>query len=366
MALKTVTDVRNEGLSNDPEEARRQLWREAIDSNRDQWGRPKIMLPDESKEVGYKRASSYGSPLEDDTNLVKWKMRQVARGVARRQAIGLAVTRAEVGLEEDDKAAVTAARRELNDLCEQAMEAVGSGEAASIGTSLHAVFELIDLKRDAGHVQEQWRPDVAAYRALMAGFDVLDVERFVVQDEFRVAGTLDRAVRTRYAMRAPDDTVIPAGSVLIGDVKTSQSMDFAGCKFAVQCWMYATGHPYDPVAKQRVAWGHEPPRTDWAVIFHVPSGKGTAAMFWVDLTTAGFAASDCREVYLWRNKNGKALISKGAPGEDFRVTADEAETVEELTAAYRRAILVDAWDEEMRQHFSRRRTELVISSENAA
>ena len=54
---------------------------EAIEGNRDQWGRPKIMLPDGSKEVGYRRrempratcrsfqrsnalASSSGAPYE--------------------------------------------------------------------------------------------------------------------------------------------------------------------------------------------------------------------------------------------------------------------------------------------------------------
>jgi hypothetical protein len=351
----------------DPAMARRFAMSQAINENRDQWGRPKIMLPDGSREVGYRRASSYGAPLENDTNLIKWKMRQVARGVARRSSLRLAVTRAETGLDGDwDES--RAAKTELNKLCEKAMDEVGSGDKASIGTSLHQMFELVDLGRDPGHVPDEWRPDLDAYRALTEGvFRTLSVERFVVQDSHRVGGTLDRAVEILRPLPVTDDhgnvlAVLEPGSVIIGDVKTSGSMDFAGCKFGVQCWAYATGVPYDPINKVREDWGYDAPRTDWAVIMHVASGSGEGALHWVNLTDAAEAAEHVRAVYAWRNWRGKGLITRGRQVEDFHATCASATSIAELTDAYQRAHAAGAWDDVLKQRFSRRKAELEEAS----
>ncbi len=343
--------------TDDPEQARRFAVREAIENNRDHWGRPRIMLPDGSRETGYRRASSYGAPLEDDSQLTRWKLRQVARGVARRRAISLAITRAEVGLDGSPDAAKKA-KTELNNLCEQAMEVVESGDKASIGTSLHHVCEMVDLGYDPGHVAEEWRGDIDAYVELTRGFRMLSIERFIVQDDHQVAGTTDRVVEVIWPLIAPDGTVIEPGSVLTGDLKTAQNMAFAGCKFSVQVWAYSTGVPYDPLSKQRESWGHAAPRTDWAVIFHVPSGQGRAVLHWVDLTKAAHAAEQVRLVYAWRNHRGKTLITQHASAEDFHATCASASSVAELTVAYQRALAQGAWDDALKEAFTRQRIEI--------
>lgn len=360
--ITPVSKVGFVGAAADPEAERRFLWNKAIDENRDQWKRPKIKLPDGSKEVGYRRSSSYGAPLEDSTGLEKWKLRQVARGVARRSDLMLAVTRAEVDLDGSEQAAKDA-KKELDALAEKAMDVVESGAKASIGTSLHHVFEKLDLGQDPGHVPDPWRPDVEAYRLLTQGFRVLSTERFVVQDDHRVAGTLDRAVEALFPTPVTDKhgnviTVIPAGDVLIGDVKTSQTMDFAGCKFGVQCWSYATATPYDPIQKLRIPWGHTPPRMDWAVIFHVGSGTGQASLHWVNLIEAAEAAEEVRRVYEWRNKRGKSLITKGTTVEDFTTTCEYATSQFDLQSAYQRALAAGQWNDVLKARFSRRKTEI--------
>jgi hypothetical protein len=345
----------------DPEIARqlelREAWRDAIDANRDRWDRPLIMLPDDSRETGYRRASSYGSPLEDKTALTDWKMRQVARGISRRRALALAVTRAETGLDGPYSVAKKA-KTELNEICKKAMDVVESGDKALIGTSLHHICELIDFGQDPGHIPQEWRPDINAYLDLTRGFRMRSIELFIVQDDHQSAGTLDRAVEVIWPLVAPDGTIIPPGSIIIGDVKTAQDMSFAGGKFGVQCFIYATGIPYDPINKKRYDWGHEPPRTDWAVIFHVPSGQGTAKLYWVNLAEAEEAAEDVRRVYEWRNRRGKLMICQGRPGEDFTESAAAAKTVDELTVIYRRAVAVEAWTDELRLLFAARRVEI--------
>jgi hypothetical protein len=321
------------------------------------------MLPDGSREIGYRRASSYGAPLEDGTALEKWKLRQVARGVARRPDLALAVTRAETGLDVDDLDVQKSAKTKLDDLAEEAMQAVGSGEKASIGTSLHHVFELIDLGRDPGHVPELWRPDVAAYVELTKCFRVLSAEEIVVQDDHQVGGTYDRVIELLRPMPVTDRTgvvvvTLPAGEIIVGDVKTAQKMDFAGAKFGVQTFSYATGTPYDPIKKRRTPWPHRPPSHEWAVIIHVGSGSGKAELYWVDLVEAAEAAEEVRRVYTWRNRRGKALISRGSVIEDFTVTCEYAETLFDLRAAYERAVAVGAWTDALRAQFTKRRVEI--------
>ena len=190
------------------------------------------------------------------------------------------------------------------------------------------IYERIDLGRDPGHIPTVLRADVAAYRALVTPrFRMVSVERFVVHDALKVAGTLDRAAELRVPMTPTDDNgipigdEIPAGTVLLGDVKTSQDMTWAGAKFGVQCFVYATGTPYNTQTGQREEWGHTAPSTEWALIIHAPSKQGKAALHWVNLTDAAEAADQCYRVYDWRNSRGKRLITKAvvvdAPPEDF-------------------------------------------------
>lgn len=352
----------------DPEAAYKFACMKAWEENRDQWSRPKVMLPDGSKEVGYRRSSSYGAPLEDGRRLELWGKRQVARGVARSKAIALAVTRAEVGLESDDRDVVRDSRDRLDELAEEAMQVVGSGDKASIGTSLHDVFELIDLGKDPGHIPELWRPDVSAYRKLTQNFRTLSSERIVVQDDHRVGGTYDRVLELLAAMTVTDRkgnvlAVLPPGEIIIGDVKTSQDMAFAGAKFGVQTFVYATGTPYDPIKKLRTPWEHRPPSTEWAVILHAGSGTGQAAIHWVDLVAAAEAAERVREVYEWRNRRGKALIARGSVVEDFTVTCEYAQTVHDLNTAYQRALTAGEWTEMLKARFGKRKRELVAAAE---
>lgn len=363
----TITPVsaQRRAAPSDPEAARRFAEDEAWEDNRDQWGRPKVMLPDGSREVGYRRASSYGAPLESESKLTDWKLRQVGRGVARKRSIALAITRAEVGLDSPEFEVSKKSKKELDGLMQDAMEAVGSGDAASVGTSEHDIYELIDRGLDPGHIPDEWRPDIDAYRRLTEDrFITVSSERIVVQDDHRVGGKLDRALQVVRDLpvdhpHAEPGTVIERGSIVLGDVKTAQRMDFAGCKFGVQCWAYATSVPYDPINRVRVEWGHDAPRTDWAVILHAPSGQGRAALFWVDLRHYAKAAEEVRKVYGWRNKAGKAGIAVAVLPEDFRITAAAATSVDELNAAARRAVKTGAWDDLVKQAFSRRKSELL-------
>lgn len=343
----------------------------AWESDRDQWGRPKVQYPDSTRSGGYKRASNFGAPLESDFLLVAWKLRQVLRGAARSKALQLEVTRAEHRLSDPNPEIVGAAKKELNDLVQKAMEIVGSSDAAAIGTALHDILEHEDLGRDPGHVPEEFQPDVAAYKIASECFRTVSSERIVVEDKYKIGGKYDRCLEVLRPLETYTGFVIEPGEIIMGDVKTAQSMDFAGCKFGEQCWAYANGIPYDPITRERYGWGpypaelharygpgHAPPRTDWAVILHVPSGQGRARLYWVDLEHYGKAVAQTHRVYEWRNKLGKRGIRPVQSFEDYALTARYATSVDQLDAAYARAVDAEAWTPELRAIFSARKAQL--------
>lgn len=241
------------------------------DIPRDRWGRPLIKPVGGGRAVGYTRASSLGSALEDNYGLVKWKQRMTALGVASRRDLILATN-----AHRDDK-------DELNRIVEQAMDAAQSSARASIGTSMHAYAEMVDRGQDPGYIPDEFAADLAAYRALTEPlFEHVAIEQFCVCDELRVAGTPDRVSRLKRDLVAPDDTPLPAGAVVITDEKTSGSMDFGGIKFAVQLAVYAHAAAYDPATGDRTPWPG-PPRTDWGLIVWCPAGEGVAALYWVNI-----------------------------------------------------------------------------------
>ena len=372
MTIQTARDLRAAGDDETPHPE------DAL--TRDRWGRPLINPPGGGRKVGYRRASSFGSCLESDYNLQLWGKRQVARGIARTDHLSIAVTRAESRLRDAEEAgdwkAAKAAKKELDDLCEAAMKAVGSDAAAEIGTALHHICERIDLGLDPGHIPTVLADDVRAYCALVKPrFRMVSVERFVVQDELKVGGTLDRAAELLVPMTPTSDDgeplgdELPAGTVVIDDIKTAQDMSFAGPKFGVQNWCYASGTPYDTATGQREPWGHLAPSLEWALITHVPSKQGKAALYWVNLTEAKAAAEEACTVYEWRNSRGKRLITRAAvieaPPEDFFATARDAEDITDLRAAAVRANAAGAWNEVLQQAFTRRKQELLAAEESA-
>lgn len=354
----------------DPERDYRRQVEALWEDERDRWGRPLVALPDGSGSEGYRRASSYGSPLEDPFRLDKWKLRQVAIGMMLRPALGVALAAVYPDLDSDNEGAAKDAKDEVDRIVEEAMRVAGAEEKANIGTALHKICERIDRGLDPGFIPPAYEQDIIAYVDMISAFEVLSIERIVVQDKYKVGGKLDRVVRLKRPMtvrRAKNRggvhypaIVLPAGTVVLGDQKTSQTMDYAGSKFALQCWCYANGVPYDPVAKVREDWGHEPPNKDWAVIFSTPSGQGKASLHWVNLADATAIMEQCHQAHETRNKHGRKLITHD--GEDYAALADLALDLPELWALYERAVADNRWTKVLAKHFSKRRKALELEA----
>lgn len=209
---------------------------------RDQWDRPLIIPPGGGDPVAYRRASTVAEVLPDQTGLGKWRTKLVAQGLAKRPDLTQAIH--------------TATPKEMTAILEEAFIFAGGDRAARNGQTMHRITEVLDN----GQPEPEGLPDnikamVEKYQEAMADWEVLDSERFVVCDKIQTAGTYDLRLRHR-----------KTGHIVIGDKKTSQSMDHHALKTPAQVAVYASGVWYD-LDGEREPTGADP---DWGVFVWLP------------------------------------------------------------------------------------------------
>lgn len=234
----------------------------------------KALLGDLAKrgsKVMYGRPSSLGKQIENTTNLQKWSERMVSLGIARDAELA-ADAAALVGMDETSKEFKDAA----DAIARRAKTVAQAHLAAERGTHHHELTEDVDTDRDPvarmvagedlGVPAEVQQALITAWQKMLVEYDleILTVEATCVDDIWRQAGTLDRIARLRKDLRFIQPTgeivVIPAGTVLILDIKTGKlRLDDAGFvsywrSYAVQLASYAQSVPYDPDTDTRSTW----------------------------------------------------------------------------------------------------------------
>lgn len=205
---------------------------------------PFVLNPD-GKRVRYGRSSNSGKILDDESNLTDWKLRTVVAGAAQRPEL---MAQASVLDIDDDK-------KELRELAEQCLTAGKGQRRAIIGTAVHAMFDHVDRK-DGWEPPPQFRALVEEYQATLElwGLVPVAIEVQCVNDEFHLAGTLDRLYRTTKTLVAPDGQVIPIGSILVGDTKTGKELEYASGSYVTQLAAYVDSVPYDVKTDERGTW----------------------------------------------------------------------------------------------------------------
>lgn len=246
---------------------------------KDRWGRYKIERPD-GKTVGYTRVTTIAKTLSDTGSLADWKVRMAITGIVQRADL---LAQASTAIDD---------RNRLNKIASDAIEAAGAYSRANLGTALHAVTQQIDMGQKP-QILEGLRNDVETYRiATQAyGFEMLQdyIEVLLIHDDLEYAGTADRIVRTM------------TGKLVIFDLKTGASLDYAYGEIAVQLAAYANAQwVYD--------WktGTRTPMPDIdkevGIICHLPAGEGTCEFHEVNLTAGLEALHRSLEVRAWRKR----------------------------------------------------------------
>jgi len=242
----------------------------AAQVQRDWWGRPLVIPPGGGRPVAYRRCTRYIGVLDDRSALERWKMRQVAAGLAARPDL-LAQAASAAG----DKSI-------LDSAAGAAMEAAGSSAAATTGTAVHRLTEQLDSGQEPV-VPEAHRADLEAYREATAGLAVADIEVFVVDDSHQVGGTFDRVMVHR-------------GRRYVADIKTG-SIEWNAAEIQMQLAMYAGSSRYDPATGARTPLDVE---QDWGLVIHLPAGQGRCDLWWANLAEGRVGLEICRQVWRWR------------------------------------------------------------------
>lgn len=223
--------------------------------NRDRFGRPLVIPPDGGKAIPYTRCTTYVDCLEDKFNLQKWQQRMVAIGLADRPDLLLAVA-----AHRDDK-------KHLGRICDDAIEAARGSAAATTGTALHSLTEVVDRGQELPVVPDDARRSIDAYQQTTSGMTHLAIEQFCVLDDLQIGGT-------------PDRVVTFDGRNYIADVKTG-SLKWGAGKIAQQLAVYSRCQAYDVETGQRTAL----PQVDQdrAIVIHLPAGEGRCDLYWIDI-----------------------------------------------------------------------------------
>jgi hypothetical protein len=287
----------------------------------DRWGRYKLKHPETGKVQSFTRATTFAKSISDTFALSQWSQRMVLKGAALRPDIIAMAHSLDVKQDKD----------KLNGLCEDAKSAAGNKVAANLGTALHSFSEAVDKGMPVEDVPAAQRDDIQAYATAMRTAGVLAVpeliERQTCLPAFEVAGTLDRVLDLssiepwfRSALAEAGYATYGDGeSLVIGDVKSGQDLQYGWNEIAIQLAIYALGVRNTGVwNKQTKSWEPAlPVRLDFAIVMHMPVGQKTCTLWALDLEEAMGAMELCRSVRRWRKMRNLATPLE-------RVTVDEA------------------------------------------
>ncbi|MFJ6183782.1 hypothetical protein [Streptomyces sp. NPDC092295] len=262
---------------------------------RDGWGRPLIVPEVGGKPKGHTRTTTFIDCIEDKSNLIDWKARNVLVGMTRRP--DLADRARELNPED------AADKKALNELVELAEDAAGANDRSRKGTYLHDLSEYVDRGEPLPKtISGADLDDMAAYMMATSVLKVVAIEQFVVVPELGVGGTFDRL--SHYEGPGPDGK--PIAGAFITDTKTG-SIEYGKLKMASQLAVYSRGklyeHEHFPVdandKKAIAAWKKQeftaeqaaqaysplpPVNQEWGIIVHLPAGTGTCNLYWADLS----------------------------------------------------------------------------------
>lgn len=261
---------------------------------RDRFGRymlPDPRHPDQGKRP-WTRATTLASSIQEYYNLGRWQQRMVAHGIGKVES--LYALAASLDPESDKK--------QLQQVCEDAMAAAGANRGKELGTALHGFVERIARGGDPMTVPQSWRPFVDAYQIGMdrAGLDVVPdmIERIVICPEIECAGRVDNVLMRN-------------GEHVIGDLKTEKTEEkyddfsFSATSIAIQLAIYAhASHYWDPFTK---TW-HQMPDIDQGIayVMHLPSNAPVDDVkfkVWQVNIRAGWEAVQlCLDVRAWRKR----------------------------------------------------------------
>jgi len=245
-----------------------------------------VCPPGTSKPVGYARATSISSLLDDTGFLKDWGQRMTALGLASRPDLF-------ADLKNQDPTDTTA----INSICRAALEASGANTRRDLGTLIHTYFERSSIDWHF-ETPEPYAADIAAIHAAIAaaGYRLRPKysEMVLVIDEHRIAGTADSVLER-----------ISDGALFIADLKTGRTLH--PLNHSIQLAIYARA---DAIYRQGPATdGSEDVRLpmpkvsqETAIIIHCQPESAQCDLHELDIAAGAEALRLCIQVKGWRKR----------------------------------------------------------------
>jgi len=205
--------------------------------------------------------------LDDSYHLTRWKIRtQVAAVLKMQKRAEAGDTAAAELLDQMYELVADGNGNKVNGVLDKMDVMCGGRDAAELGTAVHAWLEAIDIGTVvASEVPDQFQPYLVNYQAVLAKHGLVAVpeyvERVVLNErgEQTVAGTLDRIYRIQ-----------STGELVLGDVKTSKTLEFGWLNYATQFAVY--GYATKMLKMDATGWEPMPKiNQEYAICLHVPS-----------------------------------------------------------------------------------------------
>lgn len=305
--------------------------------DRDRYKRPLIIPPGGGQPLPYTRVSTFAGYLDNGHGLGTWKARNVALGVARHDDLRRMIA----GLAYGDPL--------LDEHIETALCRVD--DKAAWGTAVHSFTE----PGGSPYVPPEMLADVTSYfdvtKAL--GITAVHTELFVVNDDLKVAGTLDHVYD------------VPGRGLLVGDKKTGKKKPQA---VSIQLACYAGSFIYDPATGARTPLGTS---LDSGLLVHIPKEEGRTEVFTVDLVKGRAAAELALRIKAFNEDTGLLEVLQPtaptpAPSDtpvlDLVALVAGATTGAELLALHAQAVEQGLWNEQLKALFSARKTDITTAA----
>lgn len=280
----------------------------------------------------FTRATTISHTLDDGFGLNAWQKRNALTGTVLRpdeHARFAAVLNAEPNLSAGT----------IDGYVEAFEIAAGGAEAREFGTAVHAWLDAVDM----GHVLPSQVPDM--FRAHVDNY-LLALNRNVMvpvrsMRERVVFNPVANAIGTLDVVYGFTD----GSADVLGDVKTSKTLDYGYLDYAIQLAIYAgASHMWDPDTMSWVPM--HPVNQDYAVLFHCPSDAPQHTIAVTFDLEAGRAALDMALSVRAMRSGAKAHIpNKHAlpiPSAEHRRKHDAMTAVHRATHV---GDLADAWEE---------------------
>jgi len=264
---------------------------------KDRYGRYLIVPPDGGDARPHTRMTTFIKALDGQAGdaLKQWYARFAMKGVVMSEARTGRVTTF------DAEPADKEAKREFNNLLEDAASAAGMNEKREKGTALHDATELVDA--GTTFTPAAWMKEpLSQYAELVERFGLtwVESEQIVVLSELGVAGRFDRLVRAPW---------FPGVRVL--DIKTG-SIGFPA-KFVPQLGGYANADGMYDV--ETASYRPMPDDIDKqvALVLHLPIDGSPATLHRLDIGQAVRVLDVAKRVRTWNNTDSRGVLKELDP-----------------------------------------------------